>query len=124
MNFKVNATVPAKVDLTSDDLLNMLVVALAIEQRIDVDAPLGASRSDVVGRYVHGTERWAETPNHLSITDEIDDEYSEHHTYHETMSITGKRSVRAAKALRELYQALHEGEGDEGRSASIPAYSF
>ena len=124
MNFKVNATVPAKVDLTSDDLLNMLVVALAIEQRIDVDAPLGASRSDVVGRYVHGTERWAETTDHLSIADEINDEYSEHHTHHETMSITGKRSVRAAQALRELYQALHEGEGDEGRSASIPAYSF
>lgn len=124
MNFKVNATVPAKVDLTSDDLLDMLVVALAIEQRIDVNAPLGSSRSDVVGRYVHGTERWTETPDHLSITDEVDDEYSEHHTYHETMSITGKRSVRAAKALRELYQTLHEGEGDESRSTHIPAYSF
>lgn len=124
MNFKVNATVPAKVDLTSDDLLDMLVVALAIGQRIDVDAPLGASRSDVVGRYVHGTERWVETPNHLSITDEVDDEYSEHHTYHETMSITGKRSVRATKALRELYQALHEGEGGESHSTRIPAYSF
>ena len=125
MNFKINATIPAKIDLTSDDLLDMLVVALAIEQRIDVDAPLGASRSDIVGRYVYGTERWAKTPDHLSITDEVDDEYSEHRTYHETVSITGERSVHAAKALRELYQALHKDKmASDKRQSSMPTYSF
>lgn len=125
MNFTLNATVPAKIDLTSDDLLDMLVDALAIEQRIDVDAPWGTSHSAVVSRYVRSTETWTETSGRLSITDEVDDEYNEHSAHHETIAITGERSVRAAKALRELYQSLHEGEDDgDKRPASIPAYSF
>ena len=104
-NVSIEGSLTHEISLGFDELVSMLICELGSDPRIVTEGPLDETRADTIRHYVCGANEWTETPGRLSTT-----RVHIGRLQRDELAIVGECSVRAAKALRELYQALHKSE--------------